>query len=151
MRIVASARIAGMFPHFVRSEARDMNFPWLPLAFGLCLLMLMMVVCRLVNARGGIPRWNGALLFLALCCLALLLDFALTMIFASASFHERVEYERYASRSDWGRRVLTYLIQMPIALVLAVRFRRRQQIARCKQRQGIQIQTSAYTRSELPL
>lgn len=148
-----------------------MDFSWLPLVFGLCLLAFVMFVCRTVNAACGVPRWNGALFFFALCCLAMLLDFALTMIFASANFYERTEYERYASRGDWGERAVTYLIQLTIALALAVRFRRRQRFARCraggrtracakcpvkrraqcKQRDVVQIQTSAYTRSELRL
>lgn len=134
-----------------------MDFPWLPLAFSLTLLGLTLFICRIINASQGLLRWNGALLFFTLCLLAMLLDFTLTMVFASASFHERTDYESFGSRIAWSERLLTYLIPCAVSLLLAWRFRRRQRLAhRLGSNPGtrgdsVQIQTSAYTQSELPL
>ncbi|WP_250512860.1 hypothetical protein [Caballeronia sp. INDeC2] len=136
-----------------------MDFPWLPLAFILTLLGLALFICRTLNASLGALKWNGALLFLALCVLAMLLDFTLTMVFASASFHERNQYDSLGSRIAWSERIITYLIPCAISLVLALRFRRRQRFAHKRgegrsetERDGsVQIQTSPYTQSELTL
>ncbi|KXU93526.1 hypothetical protein CR51_29310 [Caballeronia megalochromosomata] len=132
-----------------------MDFPWLPLAFNLTLLGLTLFICRALNASLGVLKWNGALLFLTLCVSAMLLDFTLTMIFASAGFHERTQYDKLGSRIAWSERIITYLIPCTISLLLAWRFRRRQRFAHGRpetEREGaVQIQTSAYTRSELTL
>jgi hypothetical protein len=132
-----------------------MDFPWLPLAFNLTLLGVALFVCRALNASRGTLTWNGALIFLVLCFSAMLLDFMLTMIFASANFHERTTYDSFGSRTAWSERVFTYLIPCAISLLLALRFLRRQRFARGRNpadRDGsVQIQTSAYTQSELTL
>lgn len=132
-----------------------MDFPWLPLAFSLTVLSLTLFVCRIINASQGLPRWNGALFFFTLCLLAMLLDFTLTMVFASASFYERSEYESFGSRIAWSERLLTYLIPCGVSLVLAWRFRRRQRLVReggsGTRGDSVRIQTSAYTQSKLPL
>ncbi|SPB16545.1 hypothetical protein NOV72_03745 [Caballeronia novacaledonica] len=136
-----------------------MDFPWLPLAFSLTLLGLVLFICRTVNASLGALKWNGALLFLALCLLAMLLDFTLTMVFASASFYERTKYDDFGSRIAWSERIVTYLIPCAISLLLALRFRQRQRFARkhglgrseTGRDDSVQIQTSPYTQSELTL
>ena len=85
----------------------------------------------------------------------MLLDFTLTMVFASASFYERSEYESFGSRIAWSERLLTYLIPCGVSLVLAWRFRRRQRLVReggsGTRGDSVRIQTSAYTQSKLPL
>jgi len=152
-------RAAGSFPVTRTRGTRDMDFPWLPLAFSLTLFGLALFICRALNASLGAPKWNGALLFLALCVLAMLLDFTLTMVFASANFHERTRYDSLGSRIAWSERIVTYLIPCTISLLLALRFRRRQRFAREgvhgrseTEREGsVQIQTSPYTQSELTL
>lgn len=136
-----------------------MDFPWLPLAFNLALLGSVLLICHRLNEKQGTLEWNGALVFLVLCLSAMLLDFALTMVFASASFHERTEYESLASRKAWVARILTYVIPCAVSLLLAWRFRRRQRFARELARGGssngrdesVRIQTSPYTESELTL
>ncbi|SAL64313.1 hypothetical protein AWB71_03733 [Caballeronia peredens] len=134
-----------------------MDFPWLPLAFSLTLLGLMLFICRTINATHRTLRWNGALLFFALCFMAMLLDFTLTMIFASANFNDHTPYDHLASRTAWSARVLTYLIPCTVSLLLAWRFRRRQRLALDGERRprgghdSLQIQTSPYSQSELPL
>ena len=136
-----------------------MDFPLIPLAFSLILLALTLFICRTVNASHGVLRLNGALYFFTLCFIAMLLDFTLTMVFASASFHDRTAYESLASRTAWSERILTYLIPCAVSLLLAFRFRRRQRLARELARGGkpggrgdsLAIQTSPYTKSEMPL
>ncbi|WP_232470920.1 hypothetical protein [Caballeronia hypogeia] len=134
---------------------RDMEISWIPLAFSLSLLALTLFLCRAVNVRQGALQWNGALFFFVLCILAMILDFTLTMVFASASFHDRTEYESLASRTAWAGRVLTYLIPCVVSLLLALRFRRRQRVARGRRTvdagRPVQIQTSPYTQSKLTL
>ena len=136
-----------------------MDFPWLPLAFNLLLLGIALGICRTVNAWDGTLKWNGALLFLILCFVAMLLDFTLTMVFASANFHERTAYESLASKTAWSERIAVYLIPCAISLLLAWRFRRRQRFARelghdrkaGARDDAVKIQTSTYTQSELTL
>ncbi|WP_321791425.1 hypothetical protein [Caballeronia sp. J97] len=136
-----------------------MDFPWLPLFFNLALLCLTLFICRTLNAGEGSLRWNGALIFLVLCCLAMVLDFTLTMIFASAAFHERTSYDSFGSRIAWSERILTYLIPCAISLLLALRFRSRQRFSRelgrsrseAAREESVQIQTSPYTQSKLTL
>ena len=106
-----------------------MDFPWLPLAFNLALLGVALFICHTLNASRASLTWNGALLFLVLCTAAMLLDFALTIIFASAHFHERTQYDAFGSRTAWSERILAYVIPCAIALLLAWRFRRRQRFA----------------------
>jgi hypothetical protein len=150
---------AGIVPVTRKRGTRDMDFPWLPLTFSLTLLGLALFICRAVNASLGALKWNGALLFLALCVLAMLLDFTLTMVFASAGFHERTKYDSLGSRIAWSERIVTYLVPCAISLLMALRFRRRQRFARANahgrsetEREGaVQIQTSPYTQSELTL
>ncbi|SAK59161.1 hypothetical protein AWB76_02695 [Caballeronia temeraria] len=136
-----------------------MDFPWLPLAFILTLLGVMLFVCHALNARDGSLKWNGALIFLALCLSAMLLDFTLTMIFASAGFDTRSPYDNFGSRTAWSERIFAYLIPCAISLLLAFRFRRRQRFARAldsdrtstERGDAVKIQTSPYTQSELTL
>jgi bacteriorhodopsin len=133
-----------------------MDFPWIAILFNFALLGVLLFICRTINAAQGKPIWNGALLFFTFCFVAMLLDFTLTMVFASASFHERTQYEVIASREAWSARILGYLIPCAVSLLLALRFRRRQRYARVRVsapagRETVTIQTSAYTQSELPL
>ncbi|WP_244158521.1 hypothetical protein [Caballeronia fortuita] len=87
----------------------------------------------------------------------MLLDFTLTMIFASAGFAERTRYDSYGSRIAWSERILTYLIPCVISMLLALRFRRRQHSAREPGRLGndaarenpAEIQTFRRTRAKL--
>jgi hypothetical protein len=134
-----------------------MDFPWIPLLFNFTLLVVTLFICRTINVRQGKLMWNGALLFFTLCFLAMSLDFILTMVFASASFHDKTQYESVASRTAWTERVPSYLIPCVISLLLAVRFRRRQRFAAAFEGTSrgddapVKIQTSPYTQSELPL
>ncbi len=91
-----------------------MALPWIPLLFNLTLLGVVMLICRTLNAGQGKLIWNGALLFFVFCFVAMSLDFTLTMVFASASFHDHTQYETVASRDAWTERILSYLI--PCAL-----------------------------------
>jgi hypothetical protein len=133
-----------------------MDFPWIPLIINFLLLGAALFICRTINASQGKPTWNGALVFFIFCLLAMVLDFALTMVFASASFHDRNEYESMASRTAWSERVFSYLIPCIVSVLLALRFRRHQRFAlaskgREKESDSVKIQTSAYTQSELTL
>jgi hypothetical protein len=119
-----------LFYAFFSHEAQvRMDFPLLPLLFNLALLGVSLFIGRVINASRGRMAWNGALLFFVCCFVAMLLDFILTMVFASASSHEHTQYESVASRTAWLERVLGYLIPCAISLFLALRFRRRQQFA----------------------
>ncbi|MCG7401507.1 MULTISPECIES: hypothetical protein [Caballeronia] len=136
-----------------------MHFPWLPLIFILSLLGVTLFVCRTLNASERALKWNGALIFLCLCGAAMVLDFTLTMIFASAGFDERTAYDTFGSRIAWTERIATYLIPCAISLLLALRFRRRQRFAlevsperaSAEREDSVKIQTSPYTQSELTL
>jgi hypothetical protein len=134
-----------------------MDFPWLPLLFNLTLLGVVLFVCRTLNASRGALIWNGALVFFIFCFLAMSLDYALTLVFATASFHDRTVYETFASRSAWTERILSYLIPCVVSLLLALRFRRQQRFALEQKTTGtasdkpVEIQTSPYTQSELTL
>ncbi|BAN22886.1 hypothetical protein [Caballeronia insecticola] len=130
---------------------------WLPLAFSLSLLGLTLFICRTINAAHRTLRWNGALFFFVLCTIAMVLDFMLTMVFASAGLDERTPYDSFASRAAWSERILTYLIPCALSVFLAWRFRRRQRQALDRKRSprsrndSVQIQTSPYSQSKLPL
>ncbi|WP_277183418.1 hypothetical protein [Caballeronia sp. BR00000012568055] len=138
-----------------------MDFPWIPLLFNLALLGVMLFICRTINASQGKLIWNGAMLFFVLCSLAMVLDYTLTMVFASASFHDHTQYESMSSRTAWAGRILSYVIPCVLSLLLALRFRKRQRFA--AKRAGttastsidedgpVVIRTSPYTESELPL
>jgi hypothetical protein len=138
-----------------------MDFPWIPFLFNITVLGVMLFICGTINASQGKLIWNGALLFFVFCSVAMVLDFTLTMVFASASFHDHTQYESFASRTAWAGRVLSYLIPCALSLLLACRFRKRQRFA--AKRAGriantsveedapVVIQTSPYTKSELPL
>jgi bacteriorhodopsin len=133
-----------------------MDFPWIAILFSFALLGVTLFVCRTINAAQGKLIWNGALLFFTFCFVAMSLDFTLTMVFASANFHERTQYEVIASRDAWSGRLSSYLIPCAVSLLLALRFRRRQRYARVRDdpdadRETVTIQTSAYAQSELPL
>jgi hypothetical protein len=109
-----------------------MDFPWIPLLFNLALLGVIVFVCHTLNANTGKLIWNGALLFFILSFLAMCLDFTLTMVFASASFHDRTQYESVATRSAWGERFFVYFIPCVVAALLALRFRRLQHRAQAR-------------------
>jgi hypothetical protein len=126
------SRAAEIIPVTRTRGPREMDFPWFALLFNLALLGVALFACRLVNASRGILKWNGALIFLMLCVAAMLLDFTLTMVFASAHFHAHTGYDAYGSRAVWTARVLTYLIPCAISLLLAWRFRRRQRFAHAR-------------------
>ncbi|KIG10359.1 hypothetical protein [Caballeronia concitans] len=106
-----------------------MDFPWIPLFFNFLLLAIVLFVCRTINASHGKLLWNGALIYFVFCFLAMVLDFTLTMVFASAIFHDHTQYESVASRTAWSGRVLVYLIPCAVSLVMALRFRKRQRFA----------------------
>ncbi|WP_244813695.1 hypothetical protein [Caballeronia sp. Lep1P3] len=107
-----------------------MDFPWIPLIFNMVMLGIVLFVCRTINAANGQLLWNGALIYFVFAVLAMALDFALTMIFASASFHDNIQYERLASRTAWSDRILGYVIPCAVSLVLARSFRKRQRSAK---------------------
>nr|WP_284502904.1 hypothetical protein [Caballeronia sp. AZ10_KS36] len=107
-----------------------MDFPWVPLLFNLLLLGAVLFACRTANAASGKPVWNGALIYCVFCALAMVLDFTLTMVFASAGFHAHTRYEAVGSRTAWSARVLGYLVPCAVSLVLALRFRQRQRSAK---------------------
>ncbi|VXB87614.1 conserved membrane hypothetical protein [Burkholderia sp. 8Y] len=106
-----------------------MDFPWIPLFFNLLLMGVVLFACRTANAAIGEAVWNGALIYFVFCLLAMVLDFTLTMVFASASFHAHTQYEAVGSRTAWSTRLLSYVVPCAVSLVLALRFRRRQRSA----------------------
>ncbi|MDR5854283.1 hypothetical protein P9239_12610 [Caballeronia sp. LZ062] len=107
-----------------------MDFPWIPLFFNLLLLGVVLFACRTANAANKTLNWNGALIYFVFCLLAMVLDFTLTMVFASASFHAHTQYESVGSRGAWSTRVACYLVPCAVSLVLALRFRQRQRVAK---------------------
>jgi hypothetical protein len=134
-----------------------MDFSWGPLLFNLTLLGVTLFICGTINARHGRLIWNGALIFFVFDFLAMVLDFMLTMVFASASLYGQTQYESVSSRTAWAARVLSYVIPCVLSLLLALRFRRRQRFAArgtsmvADNDAPVVIKTSAYTQSELPL
>lgn len=129
-------------------EGRAMNFPWFQLFLNFALLGVALFAARLLNADRRAPPVNGALFFLAFCILAMLLDIALTFVFASASTEQRMRYIDLSSSSDCGKRALAYAIPAALAAFLAARFRLRH---RRSAPTTLTITTSQYTRSEMPL
>ena len=123
-----------------------MNFPWFPLIVNFLLLALFMFVCNTLNTGRRTSTLNGALIFIGFCCLAMLLDFTLTFVFASATTTDRERYIDLSSLSACGERALAYAIPCAVAAVMALRFRVR---SRNPVEPSVIIHTSEYTQSEL--
>jgi hypothetical protein len=123
-----------------------MNFPWFPLILNFVLLAATVLICNALNAGRREPVWNGALLFIGFCVLALVLDFTLTFVFASATTTDRERYIDLSSLSACGERALAYAIPCVAAAIMAFRFRLRD---RGRAEPSVTIQTSEYTQSEL--
>jgi hypothetical protein len=127
-------------------SGRVMNFPWFPLILNFVLLGAFVFVCNTLNTGRRAPLFNGALMFIGFCCLAMLLDFTLTFVFASATTTDRERYIDLSSLSACGERAVAYAIPCIVAAVMALRFRAR---SRSPDEPSVTIQTSEYTQSEL--
>jgi hypothetical protein len=123
-----------------------MNFPWFPLILNFVLLAAAILICNALNNTRREPVWNGALIFIGFCILAMVLDFALTFVFASATTTDKEHYIDLSSLSACGERAIAYAIPCAVAAVMALRFQLRD---RSSQEPSVTIQTSEYTRSEL--
>jgi|HubBroStandDraft_5_1064220.scaffolds.fasta_scaffold56596_1 membrane protease YdiL (CAAX protease family) len=123
-----------------------MTFPWFPLFLNILLLAATIFICNVKNAGQSAPVWNGPLLFIGFCILAMVLDLALTLVFASATTTDRDRYIDLSSLSAWFERAIAYAIPCVLAGFLALRARSRQP----KRAPPVVIQTSEYTQSELP-
>ena len=125
-----------------------MNFPWFPLIVNFLLLALFVFVCNTLNTGRRTSTLNGALIFIGFCRLAMLLDFTLTFVFASATTSDRERYIDLSSLSACGERALAYAIPYAVAavMVMALRFRARN---RSTVEPSVTIHTSEYTQSEL--
>jgi hypothetical protein len=123
-----------------------MTFPWFALILNCVLLAVAIFVCNTLNVGRRGPLLNGAMIFLAFCFLAMILDLALTFVFASATTTDRERYIDLSSFSSFGERLIAYAIPGAVALIKALRFRGRQP----QPKRGVMIQTSEYTQSELP-
>ena len=123
-----------------------MNFPWFPLILNFVLLAAAILVCNALNNTRRELAWNGALIFIGFCILAMVLDFALTFVFASATTTDKEHYIDLSSLSACGERAIAYAIPCAVAAVMALRFRLRD---RSPQEPSVTIQTSKYTQSEL--
>lgn len=123
-----------------------MTFPWFPLFLNILLLAAAIFLCNVLNAGQSTPVWNGPLLYIGFCILAMVLDLALTMVFASATTTDRERYIDLSSLAAWCERAVAYLIPCALAAFLALRFRSRQP----RQQRPVIIHTSEYTQSELP-
>ena len=123
-----------------------MNFPWFPLILNFVLLAATVLICNTLNTGRREPVWNGALLFIGFCVLAMVLDFTLTFVFASATTADRERYIDLSSLSACGERAVAYAIPCVVAAVMALRFRLRD---RSKAEPSVTIHTSEYTQSEL--
>jgi ABC-type Fe3+-siderophore transport system permease subunit len=122
-----------------------MNFPWFALILNSLLLATALLICNTLNAGRRTPVWNGALIFIGFCLLAMLLDFTLTFVFASATTADRARYIDLSSLSAFGERAMAYVIPSVAAAVIAVRFRLRKR----RPEPLVVIQTSEYSQSEL--
>ena len=122
-----------------------MNFPWFPLILNFLLLAAALLICNTLNAGRRAPVWNGALIFIGFCVLAMVLDFTLTFVFASATTADRERYIDLSSLSAFGERAMAYVIPCVVAAVMAVRFRLRER----RPEPSVVIQTSECTQSEL--
>jgi len=107
---------------------------------------LFVFVCNTLNTGRRTSTLNGALIFIGFCCLAMLLDFTLTFVFASATTSNRERYIDLSSLSACGERALAYAIPCAVAAVMALRFRVR---SRNPVEPSVIIHTSEYTQSEL--
>jgi hypothetical protein len=123
-----------------------MNFPWFALILNFVLLAVFVFVCNTLNTGRRAPLLNGALIFVGFCCLAMLLDFTLTFVFASATTTDRERYIDLSSLSACGERAVAYLIPCAVAAVMALRRRARGQ---SPAEPSVIIHTSEYTQSEL--
>ena len=66
-------------------KRRVMNFPWFPLILNFVLLAAALLICNTLNAGRRAAVWNGAQILIGFCFLAMVLDFTLTFVFASAT------------------------------------------------------------------
>jgi hypothetical protein len=123
-----------------------MNFPWFPLILNFVLLAAAILICNALNNTRRELVWNGALIFVGFCILAMVLDFALTFVFASATTTDKEHYIDLSSLSACGERAIAYAIPCAVAALMALRFRLRD---RGPQEPSVTIQTSEYTQSEL--
>ena len=126
-------------------KRRVMNLPWFPLILNFLLLAAALLICNTLNAGRRAPVWNGALIFIGFCLLAMVLDFTLTFVFASATTADRARYIDLSSLSAFGERAMAYVIPCVAAAVIAVRFRLRKR----RPEPLVVIQTSEYSQSEL--
>jgi hypothetical protein len=124
-------------------SGRAMTFPWFPLFLNFLLLAAAIFICNTMNTGRATPVWNGPLLFIGFCILAMTLDVVLTMVLASATTTDRDRYVDLSSLGACGERALAYAIPCAVAALLALRFwvRTRQPT--------VVIHTSEYTTSEL--
>ena len=136
-----------LFPPLPRPPSgRVMNLPWFPLLLNFVLLAAFVFVCNTLNTGRRAPVLNGALIFIRFCCLAMLLDFTLTFVFASATTTDRERYIDLSSLSACGERAVSYAIPCVVAAVMALRFRAK---SRSPAEKSVTIHTSEYTQSEL--
>jgi hypothetical protein len=123
-----------------------MNFPWFPLILNFALLAAFVFVCNTLNTGRRTSTLNGALIFICFCALAMLLDFALTFVFASATTTDRERYIDLSSLSACGERAVAYAIPCVVAAVMVLRSRAKGQRP---VEPSVTIHTSEYTQSEL--
>jgi hypothetical protein len=123
-----------------------MNFPWFPLILNFVLLAAAILICNALNNARREPVWNGALIFVGFCILAMVLDFVLTFVFASATTTDKEHYIDLSSLSACGERTIAYVIPCVVAAIMALRFGLRD---RSHEEPSVMIQTSEYTQSEL--
>ncbi|AME24965.1 hypothetical protein [Burkholderia sp. PAMC 26561] len=123
-----------------------MTFPWFPLILNFVLLAAAILICNALNNARRELVWNGALLFVGFSILAMVLDFVLTFVFASATTTDKEHYIDLSSLSACGERAIAYVIPCMVAAIMALRFRLRD---RSEDEPSVMIQTSEYTQSEL--
>jgi hypothetical protein len=87
-----------------------MTFPWFPLFLNILLLAAAIFICNAMNAARPAPVWNGPLLFIGFCILAMVLDLALMMVFATATTTDRDRYIDLSSIVAWCERAIAYAI-----------------------------------------
>ncbi|MEX3931384.1 hypothetical protein AB4Y32_06110 [Paraburkholderia phymatum] len=117
----------------------------LDLISNLVILAVMLTVCSLFNGMRPGAKANGYLVFFVFIAIALAFDAALTfLVFADS----QTRYGKFSTTESFMQRFAAYLTASGIAVCLA-RMRGR------KASQGAQgsavIQTSAYTKSQLPM
>ena len=84
-------------------RTRD-DFPWFPLCLNFVLLGVALFVCKTINASRGAPEWNGALIFVGFCLLAIVADLLLTLVFRVRGVTDRMRYVSLSSTSAWSER-----------------------------------------------